>query len=147
MELDDLSAQSLDGYAGLKSKLLGLLYELQDHLGESKAQMIEDEINAASAFAEWKIAVEREGIELVNEREQCVNNVARLDVLIAQATDACGQCYSELALLSAAATDAQDNYNDAENTYNGRVGDKRDEYALFGEVIRKYENMAADLTE
>lgn len=57
--------------------------------------MIEDEINAASAFAEWKIAVDRETIELGIDKEAAEKAIVTLNVKIAAASTACGTCRTE----------------------------------------------------
>jgi len=42
--------------------------------------MITDEIEASSAFADWKILTENEEFVLTNEREVCVDKIAALEI-------------------------------------------------------------------
>jgi hypothetical protein len=42
--------------------------------------MITDEIEASSAFADWKILTENEEFVLTNERAVCVDKIAALEI-------------------------------------------------------------------
>lgn len=47
-------------------------------------RMIEDEIEASSAFADWKILTENEEVALEADRENLVSHLAALSITIAE---------------------------------------------------------------
>lgn len=69
MDERDLNTGTRSTFDGLRSQITGLLGDLADHLEESVDRMVEDEIAAANAFADWKILTENEEGALTTERE------------------------------------------------------------------------------
>lgn len=53
-----------------------MLDQLVDHLEESMTRMMEDEIAASAAFADWKILTENEEVVLQADRDNEVAAVA-----------------------------------------------------------------------
>ena len=76
MELRDLNAGQRTGYAALQQQILDMLDELVEHLEESMQRMMDDEIAASAAFADWKILTENEEVVLAQDREKEVAAVA-----------------------------------------------------------------------
>ena len=78
----DLNAGERTGYAALQAQILGMLDELVAHLEESMQRMMDDEIAASAAFADWKILTEGEEVVLAADREKEVAAVVDFQISI-----------------------------------------------------------------
>lgn len=103
--------------------------------------MVEDEIEASSAFADWKILVENEEGALEVEREAEVTKCAGLTVTIAEETENLTALLKQLEGAKLQARTSCDAYDDAEEAFNKREKAKLEEIDLFGEVEYKYQKM------
>jgi len=87
-----LGGNERTGYAALQAQILEMLDELVAHLEESMERMMEDEIAASAAFADWKILTENEEVVLAGDREREVAAVADFQVSIDEQNGLLGTC-------------------------------------------------------
>ena len=91
----ELDAGDRHGYADLQAEILSMLDDLVAHLEESMARMVDDEIAASSAFAEWKMLTENEEVALTADREKEVVAVADFSVSIDEENQRLGTCEAQ----------------------------------------------------
>lgn len=145
MEMRTLGGNERTGYAALQAQILDMLDELVAHLEESMERMMEDEIAASAAFADWKILTENEEVVLTGDREREVNAVADFQVSIDEQNGLLGTCQNQHTAQDLNTNQACGAHEAAEGAFNRKKDAKIEEINLFGEVKAKYERMASDL--
>lgn len=95
MEMRDLNAGERQGYAQLQAQILQMLDELVQHLEDSMQRMMDDEIAASAAFADWKILTENEEFVLTQDREREVAAVADFKVSIDEQNGLLATCQNQ----------------------------------------------------
>ena len=122
-----------------------MLDELVAHLEESMQRMMDDEIAASAAFADWKILTENEETVLAKDREKEVAAVADFQVSIDEQNALLETCQAQHTAQEANTNQACGNYDTAEAAFNRKKDGKIQEINLFGEVKAKYVKMANEL--
>ena len=145
MEMRDLNAGDRQGYAALQARILGMLDELVAHLEESMQRMMDDEIAASAAFADWKILTENEEVVLTQEREAEVQAVADFQIQIEEQNQLLTTCQQQRTAQELNTNQACGAHATAEEAYNNRKESKIEEINLFGEVKAKYQRMASEM--
>jgi hypothetical protein len=145
MEMRTLDAGERTGYAALQQQILDMLDELVAHLGESMQRMMDDEIAASAAFADWKILTENEEVVLQGDRDREVAAVADFQVSIDEENQKLGVCQTQHTAQELNTNQACGAYDTAEAAFTRKKDGKIEEINLFGEVKAKYQRMAADL--
>ena len=147
MEMRTLGGNERTGYAALQAQILEMLDELVAHLEESMERMMEDEIAASAAFADWKILTENEEVVLTGDREREVAAVADFQVSIDEENQKLGVCQTQHAAQELNTNQACGAYDTAEAAHLRKKDAKIEEINLFGEVKAKYQRMAAELDD
>ena len=145
MEMRDLNAGQRTGYAALQQQILDMLDELVAHLEESMQRMMDDEIAASAAFADWKILTENEEVVLAQDREKEVAAVADFQVSIDEQNALLTTCQQQHTAQELNTNQACGAHATAEAAYNRKKDGKIEEINLFGEVKAKYQRMASEL--
>lgn len=60
----NLDAGERKGYADIHKQITGMLDKLAEKINDNINEMIQDEIEASTNFAEWKLSIESEEFEL-----------------------------------------------------------------------------------
>lgn len=107
--------------------------------------MMEDEIAASAAFADWKILTENEEVVLAADREKEVAAVADFQVSIEEQNGLLAACQQQHTAQEQNTNQACGAHATAEAAFERKKNGKIEEINLFGEVKAKYQRMAADL--
>jgi len=145
MEMRGLDAGERTGYAALQDQILGMLDELVAHLEESMQRMMDDEIAASAAFADWKILTENEEVVLQGDRDREVAAVADFTVSIDEQNGLLATCSQQRTAQELNTNQACGAHATAEAAFNRKKDNKIQEINLFGEVKAKYQRMASEL--
>lgn len=124
-----------------------MLDELVAHLEESMQRMMDDEIAASAAFADWKILTENEEVVLAADREREVAAVADFLVSIDEQNALLATCEQQKTAQELNTNQACGAHATAEEAYNRKKDSKIEEINLFGEVKAKYQRMAAEMDD
>merc|ERR1711981_1189196 len=123
----------------LQQQILDMLDDLVAHLEESMQRMMEDEIAASAAFADWKILTENEEVVLARDREAEVAAVADFLISIDEQNALLATCQQQRTAQELNTNQACGAYDTAEAAYQRKKDGKIEEIGLFGEVKAKYQ--------
>ena len=107
--------------------------------------MMDDEIAASAAFADWKILTENEEVVLQGDRDREVAAVADFKISIDEENQKLGVCNTQKTAQELNTNQACGAYDTAEAAFTRKKTAKIEEIGLFGDVKAKYEAMAKDL--
>ena len=132
MEMRDITTAERKGYDALQAQILNMLGDLEKHLEESMQRMMDDEIAAAAAFAEWKILTEQEEVQLAADRTKSVAAAQDFQISAAEETQKLGVCEGQYTTQETNANQACGAFDSAQASFQRKEANKQSEIDLFG---------------
>ena len=141
----DLESGKRKGYADISTQILGMLEKLAEKINDNINEMISDEIEASTNFAEWKMSIEAEEFELGLQRKALEQDLKDLQVLLGTAQAVLGRLSGEAETLKKSETAACTLASSTKTKNEKKLVEMKSELALFDQVYKKYEQLEKNI--